>query len=73
MASAVVLGDGRTPDLPAIRGRAGAPAGGPGDAPFILLRPGLDARLDAAQRAAAADPRVQAAARSAAGDHLLAR
>jgi len=71
VASTVVLGDGRTPDLPAIRAEQERRRAALASAPFIVLRPGLDARLDAAQRAAAADPRAQAAARSAAGDHLL--
>ena len=72
VASAVVLGDGRTPDLPAIRAEQERRRVALASAPFILLRPGLDPRLDAAQRAAAAEARVQEAARSASGQHQLA-
>ncbi|WP_129629357.1 hypothetical protein [Candidatus Oscillochloris fontis] len=71
-ASAVVLGDGRTPDLPAIhaeRERRRVALTAP---PYLVLRPALDARLDAAQRAAAASPQVQAATRLTTGDRLLA-
>ncbi|MEI7646565.1 MAG: hypothetical protein WCJ55_20015 [Chloroflexales bacterium] len=71
-ASAVVLGDGRTPDLPAIRAEQDRRHAAMRAAPYILLRLGLDARLDAAQRAAAADVRVQEAVRSASGERQLA-
>ncbi|NTV62621.1 MAG: hypothetical protein HGA65_03660, partial [Oscillochloris sp.] len=71
-ASAVVLGDGRTPDLPALQAELQRRRAALALAPFILLRPGLDARLDAAQRAAAADPRVQSATRLTTGERLLA-
>ncbi|NNJ11051.1 hypothetical protein EKD04_011975, partial [Chloroflexales bacterium ZM16-3] len=71
-ASAIVLGDGRTPDLPAIRAEQERRRAALATAPFILLRPGLDAVRDAAQRAAAADPRVQDATSLASGARLLA-
>lgn len=71
-ASAVVLSDGRTPDLAAIRAEQDRRRVALDNAPFILLRPGLNAQFDAAQRAAAADARVQEAVRSASGQHQLA-
>jgi hypothetical protein len=71
-ASAVVLGDGITPDLPAIQTEQARRREALAAAPYMLLRPGLDARLDAAQRAAASDGRVQEASRSASGQQQLA-
>jgi hypothetical protein len=71
-ASAIVLGADPAPDLPAVRAEQERRRAALAAAPFILLRPGLTATLDAAQRAAAADPRVQEAARSADGQRLLA-
>ncbi|MEI8165360.1 MAG: hypothetical protein WCG26_03240, partial [Chloroflexales bacterium] len=70
-ASAIVLGDGRTPDIPTIRAEQARRRAALAAAPFVLLRPGLDARLDAAQRAVAADARVQAASRRTTGERLL--
>ncbi len=70
-ASAIVLGDGRTPNIPAIQAEQARRRDALAAAPFILLRPGLDGRLDAAQRAVAADARVQAASRRATGERLL--
>ena len=72
VASAIVLGDGRTPDLPAIGAEHARRRAALAAAPFVLLRPGLDARLDAAQHAVAADARVQAASRRPTGERLLA-
>lgn len=72
VASAVVLGDGRTPDLPAVRAAQARRRAALAAPPFIVLRPGLDAPRDAAQRAAAADPRVQDAATAADGARRLA-
>lgn len=71
-ASAIVLDDGITPDLPAIRAEQERRHMALESAPFMLLRPKLDPSLDAAQRAAAADARVQAATQLIAGQHLLA-
>ncbi|EFO80482.1 hypothetical protein OSCT_1707 [Oscillochloris trichoides DG-6] len=71
-ASAVVLGDGRTPDLPAIHAEQERRRAALAAPPYLVLRPGLDARLDAAQRAAAESPQVQAATRLTTGDPLLA-
>lgn len=71
-ASAVVLSDGRTPDLPAIRAEQERRRVALATEPFIVLRPDLEARFDAAQRVAAVDPHVQDATRSTTGERLLA-
>lgn len=71
VASAIILGDDSPATLPAVlaeRARRRAALAAP---PFLLLRPGLSDRLNAAQAAAAADLRVQGAARTTTGDRLL--
>jgi len=67
-----VLGADRPPAIPIVaaeRLRREAAVAAP---PFVLLRPGLEGRLAAAQAAAANDGRVQSAAQTTTGQRLLA-
>jgi hypothetical protein len=67
----VVLGDGRTPDLPAIQAEQERRRASLQVAPYILLHDGLEPRLDAAQRAVADDVRHQRYTRTNDGRRLL--
>jgi len=55
----VILGDGRPSTLPEVQERQERIAAALQAPPFILRRDGLDARIEAAQEAVVADPRVQ--------------
>lgn len=72
LATTVILGDGRASELPAVAERRARRAASLQSPPYIVLRDGLAEQLQAAQAAAAADARVQAAARTADGQRLLA-
>ncbi len=72
LATTVILGDGRPSELPAVAERRALLAAALQSPPYIVLRPGLAAPLEAAQAAAVADERVQAAARTADGQRLRA-
>jgi hypothetical protein len=72
LATTVILGDGRASTLPAVAERQARHARALEQPPYILLRDGLDGSLAAAQAAAVADERVQAAARTSDGQRLRA-
>lgn len=70
--SAIVLGNKQPPIIAAIQAEQERRQQALVTPPHILLRPGLEGRLNAAQEAAANDGRLQRAARTAAGERLLA-
>lgn len=72
LASAVILGDGRPSELPAVAERRARLAAALAAPPYILQREGLTGAQAAAQAAALADERVQAAARTPDGQRLRA-
>jgi hypothetical protein len=70
-ASAIVLGDEQTPAIPAVQREQERRQEALATSPYILLRPGLEGRLGAAQEAVVNDGRVQSAARTTTGQRLL--
>ena len=72
LATTVVLGDGRPSELPAVAERRERLAAALAAPPYILQRDGLAGAMAAAQAAAVADERVQAAARTPEGLRLRA-